>query len=246
MSINATAKSRVFIGNPNATIAVLADFEAEDWTEISEVEDLGEWGAEGTEITFVSLADGHTRRRKGTIDSGTVALIVARDPSDPGQNKARAAVEEWLPYSFKVVLNDKPTPTGTPTTFYFRAPVMSARNNFGTANDLTKTTFNLGIDGAILEIPAEPVVTFSPAAGALTGGTEGVAYTASVAASGGIGTVSYAVTTGTLPAGLNLNSATGAITGTPSAAGTSNFTITATYDGAGEEDAAYSIVIAAA
>ncbi|SEB43485.1 Phage tail tube protein, TTP [Nitratireductor aquibiodomus] len=154
MTINATAKAKVFIGSASATISELTDFEADTWTEIKEVEDLGEWGAEGTEITFISLADSHTRRRKGTIDSGTVALVCARDPSDPGQEKARAAVEDHLPYAFKVELADKPTPTGTNSIFYFRAPVMSARNQFGTANDLTKTAFNLGIDGAILEVPA--------------------------------------------------------------------------------------------
>ncbi|MEX0404048.1 Ig domain-containing protein [Aquibium sp. LZ166] len=245
MSIQTTAKSRVFIGDPNATIALLADFENESWTEIKEVEDLGEWGAEGTEVTFLSLADGHVRRRKGSIDSGTVELICGRDPSDPGQNKARAAVEEWLPYAFKVELNDKPTPDGSNTVFYFRAPVMSARNQFGTADDITKTTFALGIDGTILEVPAAPVVTMSPVSGALAAATESTPYTATVTASGGIGTVSYAVTDGDLPDGLSLNAATGEISGTPTAAGTENFTITATYSGAGEAEADYSIVVSA-
>ena len=155
MTIAATAKSRIYIGNANATISTLVEFEADTFTEIGEVEDLGEWGAEGTEITFKSLADGHVRRRKGTIDSGKVSLVCARDPLDAGQIKARAAVEDTLPYAFKVVLSDKPSTTGTPTTFYFRAAVMSAKNKFGGTDDLMKTTFELGIDGAILEIPAE-------------------------------------------------------------------------------------------
>ncbi|WP_337103781.1 S-layer homology domain-containing protein [Paenibacillus sp. YIM B09110] len=57
----------------------------------------------------------------------------------------------------------------------------------------------------------------------------GQAYTGSVAKlSGGTGAVSYAVTNGTLPAGLTLNPSTGAITGTPSESGTYSFTIRAT------------------
>lgn len=246
MTINTTAKSRIWIGSTfNNSIATLAEYEAVDWIEIKEVEDLGEAGPEGSVQSFLSLADGYTRKLKGSIDSGTMEVVVGRDPTDPGQRKAREAVEDWNKFPFKVELNDKPTPTGENTTFYFRAVVASARSNFGNSDNITRQTISLAIDGQILELPAEPVVAFSPAAGALTGGTEGIAYTATVTASGGIGTVSYAVTTGTLPAGLSLNATTGAISGTPSATGTSNFTIAASYSGAGEADAAYSIVVSA-
>jgi len=240
MTINATAKSKIFIGTTLAA-ATLAEFEADTYIEVKEVEDLGEWGAEGTEITFKSLADSHVRRRKGTIDSGSVALVCARDPLDEGQNAARAAVEEWLPYNFKVELNDKPTATGENTVFYFRAVVMSARNNFSGADNITKTTFNLGIDGAILEVPASVVIVFTPLAGALPGGTNGVAYSQTIAASGGIGAPSYAVTAGALPAGLTLNATTGAISGTPTAAGNASFTVTATFAGSGVATAAYTL-----
>jgi hypothetical protein len=47
-------------------------------------------------------------------------------------------------------------------------------------------------------------------------------------ATGGIQAYSWAVTTGSLPAGLLLNSATGVISGTPTASGTTNFTVTVT------------------
>lgn len=249
MTINATAGAKVYIGPASATIASLPEFEAitdaDEWVQIGEVEDLGEWGPEGTEITFKSLEDSHVRRRKGTIDSGQVALICARDPLDAGQIAARAAVNDHLPRAFRVQLDDAPTPTGTPSEFYFRAIVLSARNNYSTADEITRTTFNLGIDGAVIEVEAEPVVVMSPAAGALTAGTEDVAYSgATISASGGIGTVTFAVTTGSLPAGLTLNASTGTITGTPTAAGTVNFTVTATCSEAGEGEAAYSIIIA--
>jgi hypothetical protein len=246
MTINTNAKTRVWIGSaPNNTIAAVDDFEAVDWTEINEVEDIGEFGVEGSEQTFLSLKDGYVRKLKGSLNSGTVEVKCARDPSDSGQNLAREAAGDWSKYPVKIELNDKPTPTGENTIYYMRVIVMSAKSDYGNADNIVRTTFNLSIDGAILELPAEPTVTFSPAAGALAAGTVSSAYTATVTASGGVGTVSYAVTDGALPAGLSLNSATGAITGTPSAAGTDNFTITATYSGAGEADAAYSIVVSA-
>jgi uncharacterized protein YhjY with autotransporter beta-barrel domain len=76
-----------------------------------------------------------------------------------------------------------------------------------------------------------PTITLSPTT--LTAATVGASYNHSVTASGGTSTYSYAVTTGGLPAGLQLNSASGAITGTPTAGGSFNFTITATDSSTG-------------
>ena len=52
-------------------------------------------------------------------------------------------------------------------------------------------------------------------------GTEGVAYSETLTASGGDGTYTWALFNATtLPAGLALNTTTGVISGTPSTAGT--------------------------
>lgn len=56
-------------------------------------------------------------------------------------------------------------------------------------------------------------------------GTIGVPYNQTVTASGGTSPYTYTITPGSLPAGLAINSGTGAITGTPTTAGTSNFTV---------------------
>ncbi|EHN71779.1 Ig family protein, partial [Streptomyces coelicoflavus ZG0656] len=67
----------------------------------------------------------------------------------------------------------------------------------------------------------------------------GVAYNQTVATSGGTAPVTFAVTTGALPAGLSLNAATGAITGTPTTAGAHSFTITATDANSLTDDQSY-------
>lgn len=68
----------------------------------------------------------------------------------------------------------------------------------------------------------------------LAGGTVGASYSQTInPATGGVGTLAYHVTGGALPTGLTLNSATGAITGTPFSATAASFTITAT-DGDGD------------
>jgi hypothetical protein len=74
--------------------------------------------------------------------------------------------------------------------------------------------------------PAPLIITTT----SLSNGVVGVAYSASLAASGGTGTISWSVTSGSLPGGLNLSGA-GAISGTPTAAGTVPFTVTATDSG---------------
>ena len=63
---------------------------------------------------------------------------------------------------------------------------------------------------------------------ALANGTVNVAYNATVAASGGTGALTWSATG--LPAGLNINSSTGAITGTPTTAGTSNNVVVTVTD----------------
>ncbi|WP_126978539.1 hypothetical protein [Frigidibacter oleivorans] len=152
--IHSTAGAKIYIGPANSSAATEAEFAALSYVAIGEVEDLGEWGSEGAEITFASVADKHMRRRKGTIDSGVVELVCARDALDAGQIAARAAADSHSTHAFRVEVNDAPE-GGTASTFYFLAVVLSARNTFSTADEITRTTFRLGIDGAILEIPAE-------------------------------------------------------------------------------------------
>ena len=82
----------------------------------------------------------------------------------------------------------------------------------------------------------------------LPDGTVGAAYSATLAATGGTSPYSWSVTGGSLPSGLSLNATTGVISGTPTAAATSNFTVEVT-DSAGPaatSSKALSISVAAA
>ncbi len=71
-----------------------------------------------------------------------------------------------------------------------------------------------------------PAIVLSPAT--LPGGIVGTAYSQGVTATGGTAPYTYALTSGALPAGMVLTPATGGLSGTPSAAGTYTFTVTAT------------------
>jgi hypothetical protein len=56
-------------------------------------------------------------------------------------------------------------------------------------------------------------------------GAVNTAYAATLTARGGAAPYAWSITQGALPAGLALNPATGAITGTPAASGIANFTV---------------------
>ena len=69
----------------------------------------------------------------------------------------------------------------------------------------------------------------------------GTAYTGTVTASGGTAAYTYAVTSGSLPTGLTLAS-NGTLSGSPSASGTFNFTVTATDSNGCTGSRAYTVV----
>jgi hypothetical protein len=81
----------------------------------------------------------------------------------------------------------------------------------------------------------------------LPGGVVGVSYTQAVAATGGTTPYQWFVSTGTaLPTGLTLNSVTGSLTGTPTAAGAFTFTIQVVDASGRSATASFTIAVTAA
>lgn len=97
---------------------------------------------------------------------------------------------------------------------------------------------------ALLTVSDAP--TWSTTSGSLGSVAQGGSFSATVSATSD-STVSYSVTSGSLPTGLSLNSSTGAITGTESGSDTAetvyNFTITATDNESQTADRAFSITV---
>jgi hypothetical protein len=110
------------------------------------------------------------------------------------------------------------TPTGSGATSSFTV----------TATD-SSTPAALRASAALSIKVSSPPLNITSPGGALPGGQVGVAYSgATLAAAGGTVPLTWTVSSGSLPLGLTLNGGTGAITGTPTAAGNDNFTVTAT------------------
>jgi len=104
------------------------------------------------------------------------------------------------------------TPTGPTGTANFTVKVTDGSNPAQTATQALAITVNL---------PAPPAITTTT----LPAGTEGTAYSQTVAASGGMGALTLTISAGSLPAGLTMSSG-GVISGTPTGPnGTANFTV---------------------
>ena len=122
-------------------------FAALTWTEIGEISEMGEFGRQYNLVTFNTLGDRRTVKRKGSYNDGTIACQMARVPDDAGQTILVTAVNSDASYSIKVTLQDG-------TVFYTTAQIMSYTTNIGNVDQITSATVNLEIDNDILEVPA--------------------------------------------------------------------------------------------
>ena len=128
--------------------------------------------------------------------------------------------------------------SGTPTasgSFSFTAKVTDSTSP--TTQTATKA-FNLTIAAA--PNPVQITTTSLPS------GQVNTAYSTTLAASNGATPYSWSITSGSLPAGLTLTAATGAISGTPTAAGTSSFTVKVTDSGSPATSASANLSITVA
>ncbi|MCW3070596.1 MAG: hypothetical protein JWO44_486 [Bacteroidetes bacterium] len=119
----------------------------------------------------------------------------------------------WTLYT--VTISGLPAPTSGRIGFRY---YVTGAGFSGTNSDY------IGIDNVVYTPYVCPVVSVSPTS--VANGTAGTAYSQSLSQTGALGAPTYAVTAGALPAGLTL-SASGTISGTPTATGTFNFTVSA-------------------
>ncbi|UQB68845.1 T9SS-dependent choice-of-anchor J family protein [Epilithonimonas zeae] len=99
----------------------------------------------------------------------------------------------------------------------------------------------IGIDNVVYTPYICPAFTMTPG-GALTAGAAGSPYSKTLTQTGALGTPNFAITAGALPPGLTL-STSGTISGTPTATGTFNFTVTVNDTSGCSGSQAYSITV---
>lgn len=205
-----------------------------------------------TNVTNAILGDG---QGVGTIVNDDAVPTITLAPASLSATTVGATYSETVtasggtgPYTYVVTAGALPggltltsagALSGTPTaegTFNFT--ITATDSSGGTGPYTGSRAYTIAV--------AAPTVTVSPAT--LPAATVAASYSQSLTASGGTAPYSYAVTAGALPSGMNLSSV-GVLSGTPTAGGTFNFTITATDDSGGigpyTGSRAYTLTVAA-
>lgn len=139
MGVGPTSGTTVFIGTTASSAS------GDTYTEIGEVTNIGEFGRVYNEITHASIANRNIRKFKGNRNDGSLALDLAMNRGDAGQDAAEVALDSDADYNFKIVANDDDQVGGTPSSFTFKAKVMAFPVIFGGGESVTMRRLTLGI-----------------------------------------------------------------------------------------------------
>ena len=216
------ASSGVISGTPTTAGASSFTVRATDGT-----------GAFGTRAYTVTIAAAPIVVNPASLPAATVGTAYSQTVSATGGTGSYTFTVSAGALPAGLTLNaSSGVISGTPTTA-------------GASSFTIRATDGSGAFGSrAYSVTTSAAVTVNPAT--LPNGTVGSGYTQTVTASGGSGSYTFGISTGSLPTGLSLNASTGAITGTPSAAATSSFTITATDGSGGTGSRAYTVTMNAA
>ena len=159
----------------------------------------------------------------GTLPAGTVGAAYSQTFTAGGGTS---------PYTYAQTIFSGTMPAGLSFSNGLLSGTPSASGSFTfsiVATDASSSPgpYSSSSQSYSLTMAAAPVVIgISPAS--VPDGAVGIPYSQTVTASAGSGSYTYAVTAGSLPAWMSLNATTGVLAGTPTAAGPTAFTITAT------------------
>lgn len=179
----------------------------------------------------VTDAGNLTAEQEFTLTVDPLPVAISTGPSlAPGvvnvaYNKALAASGGVPPYAWSLVSGTLPDglaldPAGT------LAGTPGAAGSFNFTLQVQDSGSRVKSQAFTVAIEPVPLVITAPSS--LVPGVKGVAYSQTLTATGGFSPFHWAISSGTLPAGLKLNATTGVISGTPAVAGLYLFTAAVT------------------
>jgi hypothetical protein len=182
----------------------------------------------GTAATTITLA---TTAKRAFLDNIIVTKASSSVTAPVISSSLTATATVGSAFSYQITASGSPTSFGAealPAGLILNSTtgaITGTPTGAGTSNVTISATNSAGTGSATLVITVNPSASAPVISSSLTqSGTVGSAFSYQISASGT--PTSYGATG--LPAGLSLNTTTGAITGTPTVAGTSNVSISAT------------------
>jgi hypothetical protein len=189
-------------------------------------------------ITAVSVGTAPTITT-ATLPNGRVGTAYNRTVTATGERPITWSVESGTLPTGLSLAETTGVISGTPTTAATSTFTVKAANAMGSGTKQLSITITRAGGGGGGTTPTIRALTITTAS--LPNGTVETAYSQTVTATGTT-PITWSIDSGSLPAGLNIASATGVISGTPTTAGTSPFTVKAT-NAAGNATKLFSIVI---
>jgi len=122
-------------------------FGALTFTDVGEIVNMGEFGAEYETVTHTPLSDSVVYKFKGAVNYGALELSMGRVVDDAGQVVLLEALDSSSDYSFEVTLADG-------SIAYFRGKVMSYRTGLGENNSITSASTRIEITSPIITVAA--------------------------------------------------------------------------------------------
>ncbi len=199
----------------------------------------------GTSSFTVNLVDANGKEANADLSLTVVSPLAVATKSLPAAavgsaySQSLGATGGLAPYTWTKVSGSLPTGlslsssgaiTGTPSVVGDADFTVNVTDADGRTASAMLTIITVGSEVAVTTV-------------SLAGGTTGTPYSATLTAAGGSTPYTWAVSAGALPAGLSLNAGSGVISGTPTVAGVSSFTVEVTDGTANTATRALSITV---
>lgn len=139
MSVNASAGTCISVSVAAPSTHDAAGFAALSFTQIGELESIGDVTQNRAAVTFANLCTSKTTTLKGVEDGITIPVTVALDRDDAGQ-----ALMDTAYASNTSIVSIKITEANG-DAMYLRAYVMSKSVAYGGVNDVKKRNYGLGV-----------------------------------------------------------------------------------------------------
>lgn len=138
MPITASAETVLAVSAGSPATHNIAGFAALTFTDVGELESIGDLTVSHSPVTFANLATGKTTTLKGAEEAITVPVVCGLDRGDAGQVIMSAARKSKSDYAFRVTEEDG-------SIVYFLGKVMKEGVQYGGINDVKKAPYDIGV-----------------------------------------------------------------------------------------------------